>query len=55
MLQWDLLELLMLRSSPENKKDWTMLDTRQDARIDRLQMNKQPIREKLERYLTADE
>ena len=32
-----------------------LLDTRRDSRIARLHMNKQPIREKLEVYLTADD
>jgi hypothetical protein len=32
-----------------------LLHTRRDSRIARLQMNKQPIRQKLEVYLTADD
>jgi hypothetical protein len=40
-----------------SKKIWRvlMIDTRRDSRIASLQMNKQPIREKLEVYLTADD
>ena len=32
-----------------------LLDTRRNSRIARLQMNKQPIKEKLEVYLRADD
>jgi len=46
-------EAYLLRSFPGSDTKKELLKTKRDSRIARLKMNKQPIREKLEVYLTA--